>query len=1474
MIHLQEMWELVYAPIGVTPDSCAVDVNELKFDLKRIDRYGCSYIQITISTEELNKMRNSVKDGSTFCIYGLIKLNNGSRHYDNCFLKSVYLYSTFDKADHFNVVNLWERDCIYSSDFTTALPLDKLSSIGNHGFRDANTYCLQNVAYNAKNIVEIYNPYSGKVLQRFTYEDADAGKIKASAFADLEVPCSDFSEYVSYNLTIYNDPPKDLGMFIGLSPYSKLEIRNLLREKVLKGYANYRILSPKGSILANGTIQVNSILGINSYGCLWSLSAFNGKTIPWDMDHRGKPGVCGLVLGAYDVDNIYFAFDPYIFRSKYNVFWEVREADGSLIDIAYDTHESNECSYSTWSRNFWVTSDFNNYGIVDAQRFSKGTVSLIVNRKDSNNVDSKTMSVCDSAIEQISESGNLLDVLKGIDLSLSTYGETYSQRVKEFTLINRLYNALGEDITKKVGNINVEFGTLNGLGAVQLNWDEYTPTEEEIESGYWRKSFENEYKDACYFYSYGDIVENYGDFKQNNPYGSKNWYNTFDYTMDTYRATPLSKGDVPSELQMWEQINNRDISATIDTLTRMGDYGVLHNQPFSGILNSNSFPYHEIQKLPCMLHNDCIATWLYFVSNNCGVIWTQDNNKSNNSSSDQLYGGVASYTIRDGKVESFNYYRRIQPLLGPDRSLPFDAMYFIGCQKGGSTLGSSPNWKELRTLSSFSTMQRYPFEEKYSWPIGEFKLNKRLFGIAGTYNVWAPWVFELDDVKNFLYDNLSPFCGGDYRISYIHGEGSNWVPQGGAIWPNFANYIRSQHQAYSSNPFYDEEFINLVSGASPDTYRQVPPYVFMGPFIPPSSYVSESTLSSGGSDWADAILVTNPVSSNELLTKGFWDLRSSGFKSPGLWTMAIGTFRTGCEYNAYVPVYVNGFNRNIYTPDDIKIHENLISVVNSNSRSPDTYTVAAQDDGYTLYDMLRFETSFYHPDVYRVRWVMHYTDEQGVTKTITLQKATEEFGLKFTPSSLSRIIKLQIDCSDVKSNVNLDSVKFQAIVYKLTQRYTNKTGGGFTDWEVDDSDPYWVPSNTDVTRLGGGEPRNANVIASVGNFWGVTIKSTATAKSKDMVVWDFVKDPASYSKSAKWFIGKVDSKLSNVTVSTTGWGSSNCTYTIKKANGTEAYKGKVSFLSPTASTGNLNENTYGWTFNQEIPDYLASDLKIFYMDEPVGGKAMCKVDSSNKKKILLQGLQDSQFRAASEAVIAKLTTENYESLTGVWVGAPIPYTTSLGAPLYPAGEETLFDASNHKNGWSVPIKLSGIFRWDGDSAPTDGSTIKDSSGNTVTPGSKLTPGEYTVIKDGEEHTMYVNGVARKNKRNMYLKSGDNTSELAFTFKYPVQLNSDGSFLWYGIQGQFGLKDPIGGAFTPFGDAVNGMKAPWTTYFTATGSCSGFSDSTTTASYILKGAKSSVDGMEFGAKVGGDYSESYSIFVQPDAVIQVKLERIE
>ena len=525
--------------------------------------------------------------------------------------------------------------------------------------------------------------------------------------------------------------------------------------------------------------------------------------------------------------------------------------------------------------------------------------------------------------------------------------------------------------------------------------------------------------------------------------------------------------------------------------------------------------------------------------------------------------------------------------------------------------------------------------------------------------------------------------------------------------------------------------------------------------------------------------------------------------------------------------------------------------------------------------MLVFPTYAYHPDVYKVRWLAHYVDDSGNAHTVTMKKAQELFGIKYTEGALSKLIKLQLDCSEVSPDVDVQKIKFQPVIYKTTQLYYRGKGDGFAIWEVDDSDPYWVPSNTNVKRLGGGEPRNATVIASVGNFWGVTIKSATTAKTKDMVVWDFVRNPAIYSKSAKWFIGKVDSKLSNATVSTTGWGTSNCTYSIKKANGAEAYTGKVSFLANTgAPTGNLNENTYGWTFNQEIPDYLATDLKVFYMDEPIGGKATFKVDPNNKKKILLQGLQDSQFRTASAAIIAKLTTAGYESITGVWTGAPIPYTTNLGAPLYPAGEEALFDAQNYKNGWSVPVKLSGIFRWDGDSAPTDGSTVKDSTGNTVPPGSKLTPGEYTVIKDGEEHTMYVNGVTRKNERNVYLKSGDNTPKLAFTFKYPVQLNSDGTFIWYGIQGEFGLKNPVSGAFTPFKDAYNGMKAPWNTYFTGKGSCTGFTDSATEASYVLKGAKADVDGMEFGAKVGGAYSESYSIFVQPDAVIQVKLEKVE
>lgn len=1506
---LAQSWSLVWAPVGSDPESVGLNIQAIDYEIvtafenskESYSNDTQSYVSIKVSASELNKIIEQISDNSAFVIYGLINLNNGKIAVDNRFLSNVNWFYTHKNADSFSTVGVWVGDRLYSSDFLLTCRLEDIDMSGANTNKRASYSggSYDGIKYSAitndvDNYVEFLDPCSGSVLKTCSFKELDEGKVIGSPFSNIQVPAADYSVFAGYDM-------QDLK----LDTYRKNRVAQIILDKKLKGYANFQVKNKHGSILSSGTINVNDFLYALYGSTLAESDAFGSFKLKWS-----KAGDTGQTL-AFDVANINSSKgtpEPYIecafglsqFSDKYELLWDITR-DGKRLDcekkygVSYrKSKSSSDTRICLFEQNFYTGGDGSQLNLFEAKEFSNATLSLSLYRKDVTCENSGYLDQCDKFMSEIHGLSSFTAIFKSMDFSDPSLfkEEVIGKNEKgEDTVLGHIgydfadfngkaFNLLGEDVSDQ---LVTPYGTARSIDAFRtsVTWEKYTYYSQEWdyngnELNYKSSEyFDNTFQDMVLSRSYGFseyftpanlYYEGQPEYRNYNEYGNKRWvyskYSGYESEGD-HVVSP-----VPEPLSALDSVDENNPSESIRLLRQAIDYSIIHNTIASGVFNINHWPVGTMMVVPCPLHNGCLAKFFCAtnINDSCVFDWSVERIRS-----DML----EDWEIDQGRLQRFTATVPSSDIGTVDNGDVPWARYFIGCQKSGCVVDDNADWTALRSLS-FAPQVVKPFKIEFSWPIPEFTIDKRVFGSVGFCDNYAGWVFEQESALNFLYENLT-ISGESYMLPAVCK--GNWIPSGGGIYGSFRNYMELgvSMQVTGRGPYYDELLADVIPSDSDHEGSHCPAslYAYLGPL---QYKTTEGSCVLG--DFAnreDSIMNTEYVDRTTLSNMGFWNIKTEGFKQTGLWSLAFGSAWSRYKFNVYVPIYVNGFKRDIFFPSDLARHPNLAAVTNSNSDSPDTYELTAQESGqYTLNDMLVFATYAYHPDVYKVRWLAHYVDDSGNAHTVTMKKAQELFGVKYTEGALSKLIKLQLDCSEVSPDVDIQKIRFQPVIYKTTQLYyRGNKGDGFEIWEVDDSDPYWVPSNTDVKRLGGGEPRNATVIASVGNFWGVTIKSTTTAKTKDMVVWDFVRDPAIYSKSAKWFIGKIDSKLSNATVSTTGWGTSNCTYSIKKANGAEAYTGKVSFLANTGTpTGNLNENTYGWTFNQEIPDYLASDLAVFYMDESIGGKATFKLDPNNKKKILLQGLQDSQFRTASAAVIAKLTTEGYESLAGVWVGAPIPYTTNLGAPLYPAGEEALFDAPNYKNGWSVPVKLSGIFRWDGDSAPTDGSTVKDSSGNTVTPGSKLTPGEYTVIKDGEEHAMYVNGVARKNERNVYLKSGDNTPELAFTFKYPVQLNSDGSFLWYGIQGEFGLRNPISGAFNAFKGAYNGMEAPWNTYFTDKGSCTGFTDSATEASFVFKGAKANVDGMEFGAKVGGEYSESYSIFVQPDAVIQIKLEKVE
>ena len=1502
---LSQTWSLVWSPVGADPTSVGLEAQVVTYEVVASgENYGNSrrsLVSIKVPASELNKIVNGVAKNSAFVIYGLVNLNNGKTAIDNIFLGrknyAVYWFYTHENADNFTTVGVWAGDRLYSSDFMLTYSLEVADKTGyeTSGYSSFssvtnNTIALSSLSNDPENYVEFLDPYTGSVLGSHSFKEFDTGKVVGTPFSNIQVPAANYSLYGGYFLE---------DAFITTT--SRNRAAQILLEKKYKAYANFNVKNKQGVVLSSGTINVNDFLFVPYENTVIEPGNFGSLSLEWDDSKSGRtlqfnakgPGTAdGDRLDA----SIVCAFDFHLFSEKYELMWDILR-NGTRLDIEAKYGISYRSSHvdtriPLFEQYFYSGGeDGSTLNLGETKEFSGATLMLKVFRKTVGSDASKNseyLQQCDKYMSLIQELSDITATFESIDFSNPSLFKSGTvekdafgvESVTDWTQFDftvnsgKVYNMLGEDISEQLRN---PYGYLRSTNEMSLDidWnnkkiDGYYYDSDGNENTYTSElHYTNRYQDFVYYRSFVETVY-YGEpgsgYEYVQPSGDKRWgyskYSGYSEVAEKY------VDNVPTPLKNLDDIDETQPGESIAKLQAATDYGISHDMIMFGVCGVTYTNLGIVVVEPCTIHNGCLAK--FFIASQLKDIGCFNGMLSMEKLKKEM---LEEWDIENGQLTFYNAgFNPFTRLSYGDTNSP-QVKYFIGCQKAGCAVTDNADWSTLRSVGNVSQSIE-PFKVEFSWAIPEFTINKRLFGSVGFADNYAGWVFEKDNPETFLYENLT-ISGKSYMLGSV--KGSDYCPKGGSISSRFYQYIMNftYKQVPGQGWFYDEALRDIVT-SDRDTFAGThkPPtmYAYLGPLQCASELVLEQFINR-----EDSILELKYVDRSTLTNMGFWNVKSEGFKKTGLWSLALGTAWSPYQFHVYVPLYVNGFKRNIYLSEDLENHPNLIAVTNSNSTAPDTYEVASQELGeYSLTDMLVFPTNFYHSGVYKVRWLAHYVDDSGNAHTVTMKKAQELFGIKYSEGSLSKLIKLKLDCSELFSDVDIQKIKFQPIIYKTTQAYCrDDNGNGFEIWEVDDSDPYWVPSNTNVKVAGSDEHRNATVIASVGNFWGVTIKSTTTVKTKDMVVWDFVRNPATYSKSAKWFIGKIDSKLSNATVSATGWGTSNCTYSIKKANGSEAYTGKVSFLSPTGnSTGNLNENTYGWTFNQEIPDYLASDLKVFYMDEPVGGKATFKVDPNNKKKILLQGLQDSQFRTASAAIIAKLTTAGYESITGVWTGAPIPYTTNLGAPLYPAGEEALFDAQNYKNGWSVPVKLSGIFRWDGDSAPTDGSTVKDSTGNTVTPGSKLTPGEYTVIKDGEEHTMYVNGVTRKNERNVYLKSGDNTPKLAFTFKYPVQLNSDGTFIWYGIQGEFGLKNPVSSAFTPFKDAYNGMKAPWNTYFTGKGSCTGFTDSATEASYVLKGAKADVDGMEFGAKVGGEFSESYSIFVQPDAVIQVKLEKVE
>ena len=1399
--RLHDLLDFVWAPLGTAEDSIAAgDVNIISYEVRASD--GSGYAKgIYISPDELNKLP---KKGG-FALYAILKGSANDYIYMGWF-PFTRMYC-IDKADAFTTLPSWEGDHLYSSDFIATIPLSKVENgnalpgydgaLGGVGWQGDS---ISKISYSSKNLVEILDPNTGDVLESFTFESLDSGKIVAHAFSNKTTPGSD---YIAEMDVVYDSEQgfstkitKDHALY-GKRPLSFDEYKALLLNKRYKGWTTFRVKSPDGAILSSGIITVNSLMGVlcEGYGNgLVDIKNAIGTKLLWKVTSDSR---------ELSFNRLWYAFDPNRYIGKYNFFWDVTLNTGdrfSLSEFWTQAEPNKEYFWMTFTQPW--TADFkDNISTMDLfSSISGGIVNFRIERRGN-----------DSKCEMISPSAN-------------TYVDDIINADNDF--LGTLSRVLG---------IEDPYDILKSYAAIQSTY-----------------SFKD--NKTLHYNALGEVIEDlFGvnlassnfEFNLSYEYGSLYFHNPI-FKFEAWNGqrwlwSPGHPDDIdpteyiPNVYKFVEELVNEsgysqypyevDISY-LDKFNAAYDYMVLRHLPLKGMHDSLS--YITLRKVACSVHTDCIATVLV-VDNGAagGIYYTWP---AVTPSIDITQNTLVNYSIYATSSSGNSWGGTVNVGSSANYS---DLLYYIGCEKGGFYIDEDCTAEELRcapdNILENSDVEKVPFSLAYPFNIEKLDLPSQLFGVYGFLGAQRAYVFEGDDWANFLYDNLSLSLGssGSYgsNIPAINASGENYIASGGKLWSGFNLYLMNQHQVDSGNPYYDEEFRNVIEGTGADTYRQSPVYAYLGTIN--GLYQLGVTPGYNYGNGYDPIVSDNPISNIQFTAAGFWNLKSLGFRETGDLWCAIGTFESYFKHNTFFPVRVNGFKRNLYTTDDLSVHRNLSGVNNSNDGSPDIYALSENASGmYTIYDMLAFDQGYYNSNVYKVKWLIHYTDANGDRKVITASDAETKFGIKFTEYPWSKLVRLDIDCSN--SSTDIEELTVQPVIYRVLQRFGNSKGNGFTDWQIVDSDD-WVPSNTvDAAHSSIGRAATGAVISSLGNLWSFKVRTTPVCQERDLILWSFLKDPAVSLTNVTYLLSKLKSKysFSDVTITTSNWGTSNVTYTIMDLKGHELYKGKITYVSQPTK-GIALDGTHYWDFSPELPEYLKDDLRLVYTHSGIGGFAKFNVSSvDNRSRVTLSGISDSVFLAADASVISALKSGT--EFTGISACYPnyIPAT----------GKDWL---------------------------NTDGA-VKE-----YTPDSELARGVYDAENPstGEKTVIYVNGVYRINDENIFTKAGEDISGIDFGFRHTAYMDDKGGFKWFGISGAFGGKH-FGEEFIPFPEISASNMYTVSEYPTA--------GEANKVGFALSGVKSAANASNILAMVGTKASENemYYLWVQPDAILKLELIRID
>lgn len=1438
--RLHDLLDFVWAPLGTAEDSIAAgDVNIISYEVRASD--GSGYAKgIYISPDELNKLP---KKGG-FALYAILKGSSNNYIYMGWF-PFTRMYC-IDKADAFTTLPSWEGDHLYSSDFIATIPLSKVKygnalpgydgAFGGVGWQGDS---ISKISYSSKNLVEILDPNTGDVLESFTFESLDSGKIVAHAFSNKTTPGSD---YIAEMDLVYDSEQgfstkitKGHALY-GKRPLSFDEYKALLLNKRYKGWATFRVKSPDGAILSSGIITVNSLMGVKCQGYgdgIVDINTSEGATIKWDVTETFR---------RFELGSLWYAFDTWYYIGKYNLYWDITLDTGEVYSLSQFSFSGtgSDLSINMLFENRWESWYGSNVSTLDMfSTVAGGKCNFHVERRGNDRASDMVSSSANDYVDGLIRADNdLLGTISrilGMEESeiLSSYELKYAQYYYE-NYQGRHYNALGEVLEELYTDIDLNAGA---------------------------------YKYNMGYESWGSVTFDDPILRFDSGYNSWQWTSA-----RVYGPTPADS-DIPAAYRFIAELNANIESYTggidasyLDKFNDAYDYMVLRHLPVRGM--PSSLANITLKKVACSIHTDCIATALVVELGYVGELqytWV--------SGVDPIlymdFGKITYYTL-SGESSV------IETNLGTS-DINDDALYYLGCEKGGFYLDDDPSAEELRCAPQTDVeVNKESFKLSYSWNIQDLDLPRQLSGVYGFFGAKRAYVFEGDDWANFLYDNLSIYINNGayvYKIPAINAGGDNYIALGGAIWSTFALYLMNQHQAYGNNPYYDEELQNVVL-SNADTYRQSGIYAFMGTLaellamgVEPEYY--DSYFSGGG---YDAIQSNIAVDIDALIANGFWNLKAIGkFQELGDLWCAIGTFESGHEHNTYFPVRVNGFKRGLYTADDLEKHPNLANVVNSTDGTPDTYSLAENTSGqYTIFDMMTFDQSGYNSFVYKVKWLIHYTDTDGNAQTVTAATAEDKFGIKFKEYPWSKLVRLDIDCSAATTDIK--EMTAQPVIYRTLQRYANGKGEGFTDWTVVDSDD-WVPSNVvDANHTDKGRALTGAVISSLGNYWKFSVKSTPVCEERDLVLWGFLKDPAVSAANTTYLLSKLGSKYSasDITVTTSNWGTNNAAYVISDLNGNELYKGKISYVSQPTK-GIALDGTHYWDFTPELPEYLKDDLRLVYTHSGIGGFAKFNVSSvDNRSRVTLSGISDSVFLAADASVISALKSGT--EFTGISACYP-NYIPATGKDWLNTDGAVKIDTTS-TNVWYISAQLENVYKWEGDTITDEelrdlGTVTNRETEKEYTPDSELARGVYDAENPstGEKTVIYVNGVYRINDENIFTKAGGSASSIDFGFRHTAYLDSKGGFRWFGISGAFGGKH-FGEEFIPFPEISASNMYIVSEYPTA--------GPANKAGFILSGVKSAANASNILAMVGTKASENemYYLWVQPDAILKLELIRID